>query len=522
MPPEITSTSPKLPDTPKLNQWKEFWRIIRGPLASGFFVFLIAPYLQFDDNLYASFIFAGIATTLHIFTKIIIYLYANKEDLDNELLSKFTTQLQSLPSKQADHQKRENQPFLEILTLLTAPISSILIWIISPTLVWLFPPVSTRPPFPLETSTIYNFILTVTTFIVVLTPPALVIKTKILNSENMENHEKNFKKIQSTQNPQEKPAQKHTPLDQVKYIISLSPVIISLSFIIVLMYYKDTLGNDVEIALRITSLKLPQNQQTWIAETFILITVIYLTILPSILLLPSSKFGAHLVFNEETVKKYKNWDVLYRYACIQLAIYTFPPTLLLCFILNTISSDSAILYLAGSLIFSFSLGQIAIGYSMLKTIKLEKEITLHKVPIDKQTWISSLAIVSLLLLPITSGIIYTQSVYQDLGRLIADPGNSNTDSTNPFSCVFSGTRENPTPKLTGIIISANASSIHILTPSFNPKDKKYEDIKDTSHLSTERLTEYHIEIKEYYFERFNPSKHEYNDKTGTCEYKKDK
>lgn len=522
MPLKIPSIIPKLPDGLKANQRKELWRLFRGPLASGIFAFLTAPYLQFDDKLYASFIFAGIAITLHIFIKIIIYLYANKEDLDNELLSEFATHLQSFPSNLTNHQKHKNWPLLEILTFLAAPIFSILIWIISPTLIWLLSPTSTRPPLPITTIAIHNLVLTVITFMVALITPALVIKAKILTPENMEKHEKAFKEIQSNQNPQEKPAVKHTPLDQIKYIISLSPVIISLSFIIVLMYYKDTLGNNMEIALHITSLKLPQNQQTWIAETFILITVIYLTVLPSILLLPSSKFGTRLVFNEETVKKYTNWDRLHIYAYIQLAIFAFPSTLLLNFILNAVNSHSAILYLAGSLIFSFSLGQISIGYSMLKTIRLEKEIMLRKVPINKQTWVSSLAFFSLLILPITSGIIYTQNAYQDLGRLIADPGNSNMKSASPFSCIFSGTRENPSPKAAGIIISTNASSVHILTPSFNQKDKKYEDIKDSDHLSVERLTEYHMEIKDYYFERFDPSKHEYDEKTGTCEYKKDK
>lgn len=112
--------------------------------------------------------------------------------------------------------------------------------------------------------------------------------------------------------------------------------------------------------------------------------------------------------------------------------------------------------------------------------------------------------------------MYINTVYQGVGRLIADPGNSNTKLANPYSCVFSGDRQHPEPKAVGILISANASSIYIFTPPFNPKDKKYESIENNS---LQGLTESHLEIKkDYYIERYNKEKHKYNEETGVCNY----
>lgn len=308
---------------------------------------------------------------------------------------------------------------------------------------------------------------------------------------------------------------KYTPLDHIKYLISLSPIIISLPFVLVLIHYKDTLGNNTEIALQITSLKLPQNQPVWIAESLLLLAIIYLTALPCIALLPSSKFGTHLIFNNTTVHRHENWDILYFYTCLQLSILIFPTTWILNFIFNAFHSESKVLYLTGSITLSFLLGQLSIGYSMLKIIREEKIIPLHEISNNQKIFLpATLAI--FVLIAASIGNMYINTVYQGVGRLIADPGNSNTKSANPYSCVFSGDRQHPEPKAVGILISANASSIHIFTPSFNPKDKKYESIENNS---PQGLTESHLEIKkDYYIERYNKERHKYNEETGVCNY----
>ena len=350
---------------------------------------------------------------------------------------------------------------------------------------------------------------------VILVISPLAMKWIILNKKNIETYKENSEENQDSSKTQESTITKYTPLDHIKYLISLSPSVISLPFILVLMHYKDTLGSNTEIALQITSLKLPQNQQVWIAESLLLLAIIYLTTLPSIALLPSSKFGTHLIFNNTTIHRHENWDILYFYTCLQLSILIFPTTWILNFIFNAFDSESKVLYLTGSITFSFLLGQLSIGYSMLKTIREEKTIPLHEISNNYKGFLRA-TLVIIALIAASTGNMYINTVYQGVGRLIADPGNSNTELANPYSCVFSGDRQHPEPKAVGILISANASSIHIFTPSFNSKDKKYENIENNS---IQGLTESHLEIKkDYYIERYNKEKHKYNEETGVCNY----
>lgn len=513
----------KTPETrkePDKTFWGTFLKIF-GFFTFGGVGFLITPYMQVGDDLIARFIYAFMAITLYLFVLLLIYLYAYKEELGNQLLNKIITWRASGSAVNTKRQKHKTQLPQTIIVFFISPILSILVWLISLAFTQIFSSISTPPSFSITTNTA-NILLSLLTPSVILMFLSLIIKLTILKKENIEKHKKDFKKSKKNKKIQETTNTTHTPLDQVKYLISLSPAIISISFILVVAYYKDALGNNIELALQITALKLPQNQQTWIAETFLLITIMYLTILPGIALLPSSKFGAHLVFNDKTVQQYESWDALYICTCIQLAIFSFPSAVLLCFIFKSLDGDSAVLYLSGSVTFSFSLGQISIGYSMLKTIKSEKTISLRKIPADKQNLFLLLAITVILAIPALSGITYIQTTYQRMGKLIADPGNINTNSESPYSCVFSGNRKNPEPKAFGIIISSNTSSVHIFSPSFNQEGQKYEPIEDNRFIPTKRMTETHVEIKDYYIENYDKSRHYYNEKTGLCEYKSTK
>lgn len=512
---------PEIPETKKEPD-KTFWKALGLRFTISVVALLItvciAPHIRFEDKVAAGFGAAAVTITLLIFIDLLIYLFAYKEEPGDQLLNKIITRRVSGPTMNTNHQKHETQLLQTIIAFFIAPILSILVWLISLILTQFFLSTSTLPSFLIATKA-EDVLLALLTPSVILIIPYLIIKLTILNKENIEKHKKESKKSKKNKKIQETASTTHTPLDQVKYLISLSPAVISMSFILVVTYYKDALGNNIELALQITALKLPQNQQTWIAETFLIITIMYLTILPGIALLPSSKFGAHLVFNDKTVQQYESWDTLYIYTCIQLAIFSFPSAVLLCFIFNSLDSDSAALYLSGSVTFSFYLGQISIGYSMLKTIKSEKTISLRKIPADKQNLFLLLAIAVILAIPTLSGITYIQNTYQRLGKLIADPGNINTNSESPYSCVFSGNRKNPEPKAFGIIISSNTSSVHIFSPSFNQEGQKYELIEDNRFIPTKHMTETHVEIKDYYIESYDKSKHYYNEKTGLCEYK---
>lgn len=349
--------------------------------------------------------------------------------------------------------------------------------------------------------------------------PQIFIELLILNEKNIENHKKSLKKHQYKY-IQDEENTKHTPLEQVKYLISLSPIIISVPFILVVEYYKDTFGGNTNFALQVASLKLSQNQQVWIVEAILILAVIYLTLLPSILMLPSSKFGTHIIFNNESVNQHDNWHKLYIYICIQLAIFSFIPAQLLSFIFNTLNSEYKISHLSGILSFSFFIAQITIGYSMLKTIQPENFTKPHNIVADKSYFIKFSAFFLIACLPLISFTSNIKNIRSDLGKLMAGSEIQKTNTTSPYSCIFSGNHQNPEPKAFGIIISANASSIHMFTPNFDKKNQKYNSPESSENLSTKGMTESHLEIKkDYYFENYDSSKHYYNDSLGVCEYK---
>lgn len=357
--------------------------------------------------------------------------------------------------------------------------------------------------------------------LVMITPlifPQIFIELLILNKKNIENHKKTLKKNQYKYF-QDEATTKHTPLEQVKYLISLSPIIISVPFILVAEYYKDAFGGNTNFALQVASLKLSQNQQIWIVEAILILAIIYLTLLPSILMLPSSKFGTHIIFNNESANQHENWHKLYIYICIQLAIFSLIPAQLLSFIFNTLNSEYKISHLSRVLSFSFFIAQITIGYSMLKTIQPEYFTKPHNIVANKSYFIKFLAFFLIACLPLISFTNDIKNIRSDLGKLMAGSEIRKTNSTSSYSCIFSGSRQNPEPRAFGVIISTNASSIHMFTPNFDEENQKYDSPESSKNLSAKGMTESHLEIKkDYYFENYDSSKHYYNDSLGVCEY----
>lgn len=417
--------------------------------------------------------------------------------------------------KTKDKKPKTEKTWAEIPQNVKTGISKIVAFIINPFLALVI-------LFQCSNGTLFHLENNLSAILTIITPllfSQIFIELLILNKENIENYKKSYKENRYKY-IQEEATTKHTPLEQVKYLISLSPVIISVPFILVVEYYKAAFGGNTDFALQVASLKLSQNQQVWIVEAILVLAVIYLALLPGILMLPSSKFGTHLIFNNSSANQHDNWHKLYIYICMQVAIFSFIPAQLLSFIFNTLNSEYKISYLSGILSFSFFIAQMSIGYSMLKTIQAENFTKLHNVAINKLYFMKFLAFILVACLILLSYANAIGNIRSNLGKLMADSEIRKTNTTSPYSCIFSGNHQNPEPKAFGIIISANASSIHMFTPNFDKKNQKYNSPESSENLSTKGMTESHLEIKkDYYFENYDSSKHYYNDSLGVCEYK---
>lgn len=341
----------------------------------------------------------------------------------------------------------------------------------------------------------------------------LITKATILNRVTPEN----IKKISSllTRKPpsKENPTTKKSYIPGAKHLLKLSSIAVSLSFILALFYYKYILNN-TGTALQITSSQFIQSKQLWMIIPLLFLAALYFITMPAFLLSSYSKIGTEIFFNNKEVHQHEDWNLSYKLACILSLPYFFISTFPLSLIFEFLDSESINIYLIASISLSFLIGQGSIIYSMWEIARSNG--MLYKLSRQSTIFII-IAIITILisLLTIIRGILPT------MGNAIVNPGSSITKPESLYSCVFTGNTQKPEPKSFGIIISSNASSIHILTPSFNEKDQIYAKFEKDHPLTAEKLTETHLTIKkDYYIEKYDPEKHWYNERTGTCEYQK--
>lgn len=340
----------------------------------------------------------------------------------------------------------------------------------------------------------------------------LITKNIILNELTLGNIDKipiiPSKQILDAENS----ATKQSYIPGTKHLLKLSPIAISLSFILVLLYYKDALNNS-GIALQITSSQFIQSKQLWMLTPLLFLTALYFITLPAFILSPYSKIGTQTFFNNKKIRQYEDWNLSYKLVCILSLLYFCISTFPLRLIFNFFDSEFTNVYLLISISLSFLIGQGSIIYSMWETARLNGAL-LHKPSRQSVTFtVTAIITISISLLTTIQGILPT------MGKAIVNPGSSVTRPEGLYSCIFIGNTQKPEPKSFGIIISNNASSIHMLTPSFNETNQTYASFDGINPLSSDMLTETHLTVKtDYYFEKYDPAKHWYNKKTGTCEY----
>lgn len=360
-----------------------------------------------------------------------------------------------------------------------------------------------------------GFALYAVSVFVVLVPLSLLIaKAIILNGVTPENIKKISSLLTKKPSSEENSTNKKSYIPGAKHLLKLSSIAISLSFILVLFYYKYILNN-TGTALQITSSQFTQSKQLWMVIPLLLLAALYFITMPAFILSSYSKIGVQIFFNNKKLHQHEDWNLSYKLACIFSLPYFFIFTFPLSLIFDFLDSESINIYLIASISLSFFIGQCSIIYSMWEIARLNGILSYK---FSRQSTIFTItAFITILI----SLLTITQDILPMLGNAIVNPGSSITKPESLYSCVFTGNTQKPEPKSFGIIISSNTSSIHMLTPSFNEKDQVYAKFEKDHPLTAEKLTETHLTIKkDYYIEKYDPAKHWYNERTGTCEYHK--
>ena len=330
------------------------------------------------------------------------------------------------------------------------------------------------------------------------------------------------------------------PFEKLKSATQLVPIIISISFAFILIQNIVLMNFDLGLAIHLTATEFTNTKYEWISFMLILIFIAYSTFLPSLaisilyegfsLIRKSHHFESlksYLVhFAEQRAQAPKNISPItlqqiispiltFLHHVITLNIIVAIETTFI-FILGFKASPSTLLYI---LVFS------AIAYLNVNIYMLSRK-SANPAKVRKILYQSCLKILmsSAIIISIIfhdSAIISFIKNSVSLGATISSPSRITSDSAETsFSCVFLNKQNSPESIAFGIIVSSKDSSIHIFSPIRNEDTGEYAEKREDGILYPNKLVETHIKVTEgYHIEKFDKSKHWFNPKRGSCNYR---
>lgn len=330
------------------------------------------------------------------------------------------------------------------------------------------------------------------------------------------------------------------PFEKLKSTTQLVPIIISISFAFILIQNIILMNFDLGLAIHLTAAEFTNTKYEWISFMLMLIFIAYSTFLPSLAIsilyegfslirksYPIKSLKSYFIhFAEQRVQTSKSASSITPQKVISL-ILTFLYHLItinmiiaietiFVFILGLKASPSALIYI---LAFS-AMAYLNVNIYMLSR-KSANPAKVRKIlyPSCLKILMSSAIIISILFHD--SAIISFIKNSVSLGATISSPSRITSDSEETsFSCVFLNKQNSSESIAFGIIVSSKDSSIHIFSPIRNEGTGEYAERKADGILYPNKLVETHIKVTEgYHIEKFNKSKHWFNSKRGSCNYR---
>lgn len=330
------------------------------------------------------------------------------------------------------------------------------------------------------------------------------------------------------------------PLEKLKSATQLVPIIISISFAFILIQNIILMDFDLGLAIHLTAIEFANNKYEWISFMLILILIAYSTFLPPLAL--SIMYGGFRLIQKscpfKSPKSYSIHPVEQRtqtsegaYSALIRTIVDIIGTafhhfitiriiiiieVIFLLILGLKDSPSAPIYI---LLFS------AIAYLNVNIYTLSGKSP-NPAKVRKVLYSSCLKI--LMFFTIIFSILFHESTIISsiensslLGKAISSPSIiTNSPENARFSCAFLD-KPNSTESIAfGVIVSSKDSTIHIFSPSRNEVTGKYTHSAEDGKLHLNKLVETHVKVSEgYHIEKFNKSKHWFNSKRGSCNYR---
>lgn len=331
-----------------------------------------------------------------------------------------------------------------------------------------------------------------------------------------------------------------TPFEKLKSTTQLVPIIISISFAFILIQNIVLMYFDLGLAIHLTATEFTNAKYEWISFMFILIIVTYSTFLPS-LALSSLYGGVELI---QKIPPFKSLKSYFIYLAEQRSItpkstssvdarkaigilLTLPRHVITITLIMIIEATfRIILGLQNSPpTFIYILAFSVIAY-LSASIYILSRNSANPAKVKKILYSSCLKI--LLFITIIFSILFQKPAIvssiensSSLGKAISSPSViTNSSENTQFSCAFLN-KPNSTESIAfGVIVSSKDSSIHVFSPSRDEVTGQYAHSAEGGKLYPNKLVETHVKVSEgYHIEKFNKSKHWFNPKRGSCNYR---
>lgn len=305
---------------------------------------------------------------------------------------------------------------------------------------------------------------------------------------------------------------------QIRVLLTLFPVSTVASFIFVLYHNKELADGDLGLALQITSALFPENKTTWAAITLAFLLIFYISFMPAI----SLKKIEPAVIKTPSYQKNKkdSYNLYIKLLGIAASLTTFSNIIVIHIFKLVTEGNIAInifLMTAMSIIMCF----LPIYQTITSQFKQANTTSSNTIStkIFKGFLYAIVAIIILIAYSRASFFIF-EYVPKGIGGIVANPGATIEANESDYACIFPKGENNPKSIAFGVIVSSDHSSIHLFTPSYDTKNKRYAELLKDGHKKPNKLVESRIKYTNgFYIEKYDRKIHTYNENSGQCVYK---
>ena len=324
-----------------------------------------------------------------------------------------------------------------------------------------------------------------------------------------------------------------TIFEKIKSVSQIIPIIISISFMFVLIKNTLLVDNNLGDAIHLTAIEFTQSKYEWISFLFTVILIIYSTLLPS-LALNLVHGGFRSIWKNQLFKPLQS-PYIQLPSDVKPILHRAFSSIILTTLNNIILISITIIILHVILsILAVNASQSIAVYILLFSASAYINAYINALskksnnPLKVKKILYSSCLNFLLFFTVIFSLVFHQStIYSivknssSLGATISSPSRiiNNSEETY-YSCAFLDKPDSSESIAFGIIASSKDSSIHIFSPIRNEDTGKYAEKKKDGILYPNKLVETHVKTTEgYHIEKFNKSKHWFNSNSGKCVYK---